>query len=354
MLLPRLHRRSPAHRGCGSLRATRDLRASGAGTARARVAQRRGGRVKASPATRRKAREAGIDLRQVPGSGPSGRIMPKDFDAAVSGAAPASKNGGGRQPRRRCCGPHRQRRGQGHRRAARDRATHDRRRAHDPAFLVRRGSRRHRTRVAAHASQFEGAQGHARAHVPAVPRRCARARARGVSPVQRALRRRAQRADPAPSGAPGRGDADARRPQGARRATRRSPHALGPVGRDPPRVRGRQEQQGLARGTERLDDHDHQPRPHGRHRLDADHQRARDGHHRRQQGDRPARRPRRRRRHPPHHESVVVVRSPLRRRLRRRRDDPGAQGPARAPGDDLHPRLNWQPSKRRPVPENKP
>jgi 2-oxoisovalerate dehydrogenase E2 component (dihydrolipoyl transacylase) len=46
-----------------------------------------GGRIKASPATRRKAREAGIDLRQVPGSGPSGRILPKDFDAALSGAA---------------------------------------------------------------------------------------------------------------------------------------------------------------------------------------------------------------------------------------------------------------------------
>jgi len=51
-------------------------------------------RVKASPATRRKAREAGIDLRQVPGSGPSGRIMPKDFDAVMSGAAPTGKNGG--------------------------------------------------------------------------------------------------------------------------------------------------------------------------------------------------------------------------------------------------------------------
>ena len=56
------------------------------------------GRVKASPATRRKAREAGIDLRQVPGSGPSGRIMPKDFVAAMSGAAPAGMNGGSAAP----------------------------------------------------------------------------------------------------------------------------------------------------------------------------------------------------------------------------------------------------------------
>jgi 2-oxoisovalerate dehydrogenase E2 component (dihydrolipoyl transacylase) len=52
-------------------------------------------RVKASPATRRKAREAGIDLRLVPGSGPSGRITPKDFEAAVSGAAPSAKGGNG-------------------------------------------------------------------------------------------------------------------------------------------------------------------------------------------------------------------------------------------------------------------
>jgi 2-oxoisovalerate dehydrogenase E2 component (dihydrolipoyl transacylase) len=40
------------------------------------------GRVKASPATRRKAREAGIDLRLVHGSGPAGRITPQDFEAA--------------------------------------------------------------------------------------------------------------------------------------------------------------------------------------------------------------------------------------------------------------------------------
>ena len=52
------------------------------------------GRVKASPATRRKAREAGIDLRRLQGSGPSGRIMPKDFVAAISGAAPAGTTGG--------------------------------------------------------------------------------------------------------------------------------------------------------------------------------------------------------------------------------------------------------------------
>jgi len=52
------------------------------------------GRVKASPATRRKAREAGIDLRQVAGSGPTGRITPRDFDAALNGAASSRQHGG--------------------------------------------------------------------------------------------------------------------------------------------------------------------------------------------------------------------------------------------------------------------
>ena len=44
-----------------------------------------GGRVMASPATRRRAREAGIDLAQVAGSGPSGRITRQDLTAALSG-----------------------------------------------------------------------------------------------------------------------------------------------------------------------------------------------------------------------------------------------------------------------------
>jgi 2-oxoisovalerate dehydrogenase E2 component (dihydrolipoyl transacylase) len=43
----------------------------------------------ASPASRRRAREAGIDLAQVQGSGPHGRITRQDMDAALSGAAPA-------------------------------------------------------------------------------------------------------------------------------------------------------------------------------------------------------------------------------------------------------------------------
>ncbi|HVH84810.1 MAG TPA: dihydrolipoamide acetyltransferase family protein [Steroidobacteraceae bacterium] len=71
------------------------------------------GRVATSPAIRRRAHEAGIDLRQVAGSGPSGRIVSKDLDAfvargaqgqpvplrpaprAVAAAKPAPRAGGG-------------------------------------------------------------------------------------------------------------------------------------------------------------------------------------------------------------------------------------------------------------------
>jgi 2-oxoisovalerate dehydrogenase E2 component (dihydrolipoyl transacylase) len=44
----------------------------------------RTGRIATSPATRRRAHEAGVDLQQVPGSGPNGRIVPKDLEAFVA------------------------------------------------------------------------------------------------------------------------------------------------------------------------------------------------------------------------------------------------------------------------------
>jgi 2-oxoisovalerate dehydrogenase E2 component (dihydrolipoyl transacylase) len=48
-------------------------------------------RVMTSPAIRRRAREAGIDLSAVPGSGSGGRVLRKDFDAFVGG--PSSVGG---------------------------------------------------------------------------------------------------------------------------------------------------------------------------------------------------------------------------------------------------------------------
>jgi 2-oxoisovalerate dehydrogenase E2 component (dihydrolipoyl transacylase) len=57
--------------------------------AAAEAAPARQGRVMASPANRRRAREAGIDLTTVAGSGPGGRILREDLAAA--GAAAASR-----------------------------------------------------------------------------------------------------------------------------------------------------------------------------------------------------------------------------------------------------------------------
>ncbi len=46
-------------------------------------------RIMTSPAVRRRAKEAGIDLRDVPGSGPGGRVTRRDFDAYLaSGPGP--------------------------------------------------------------------------------------------------------------------------------------------------------------------------------------------------------------------------------------------------------------------------
>ncbi|MEA2392522.1 MAG: hypothetical protein QOJ82_413 [Solirubrobacteraceae bacterium] len=49
-----------------------------------------GGRPKASPIARRIARERGVDLSALQGTGPGGRIVKADVEAAVSGAAPVA------------------------------------------------------------------------------------------------------------------------------------------------------------------------------------------------------------------------------------------------------------------------
>src|SRR5947207_10878997 len=61
---------------------------NGAASVPATPAADRAGRVATSPAIRRRAHEAGIDLRQIAGSGPSGRIVPKDLEAYVARRAP--------------------------------------------------------------------------------------------------------------------------------------------------------------------------------------------------------------------------------------------------------------------------
>jgi 2-oxoisovalerate dehydrogenase E2 component (dihydrolipoyl transacylase) len=61
-----------------------------AATADPPVPAARHGRVMASPANRRRAREAGIDLTTVVGSGPGGRILRDDLGAARDAAMPAT------------------------------------------------------------------------------------------------------------------------------------------------------------------------------------------------------------------------------------------------------------------------
>jgi 2-oxoisovalerate dehydrogenase E2 component (dihydrolipoyl transacylase) len=59
--------------------------------AKTKVAAKKEARIATSPAVRRRAREAGIDLHDVPGTGPGGRVTRKDFDAFISGGAVAAK-----------------------------------------------------------------------------------------------------------------------------------------------------------------------------------------------------------------------------------------------------------------------
>ncbi|MER8365085.1 2-oxo acid dehydrogenase subunit E2 [Mesorhizobium sp. M0991] len=56
----------------------------GGGTATSGAARPEGEKPLASPAVRLRAKEAGIDLRQVPGTGPAGRIQHEDIDAFLA------------------------------------------------------------------------------------------------------------------------------------------------------------------------------------------------------------------------------------------------------------------------------
>ena len=204
----RVARARPARRG-GTGRgpgcaAAATPRPAGRGRARqcrppARPRPQRQGRVMASPATRRRAQRSGHRPRAGRGQRPGRPHHARDLERRWRGASRAATRERPR-PQRPPCGArdaHRHRGDQGHRRAARDRAAHDRGQAQHPALRLRRGSGRHRTRVAAPAPERDGAEGRRAAHLPAVPDRGAGARARAVPAVQRLVRRRAQRG-PAP------------------------------------------------------------------------------------------------------------------------------------------------------------
>ena len=72
-------------------------REASSGAAREQISEARqpeptrdGGRVKASPLARRIARERGIDLASLSGTGPEGRIVAEDVERAEAGTAPAA------------------------------------------------------------------------------------------------------------------------------------------------------------------------------------------------------------------------------------------------------------------------
>ncbi len=73
-------------------------KASGGNGADLSYAGSQRGRVVTSPAIRRRAHEAGVDLRKVAGSGPNGRIVRKDFDAYVQQHATAQAQGSPEKP----------------------------------------------------------------------------------------------------------------------------------------------------------------------------------------------------------------------------------------------------------------
>jgi 2-oxoisovalerate dehydrogenase E2 component (dihydrolipoyl transacylase) len=77
---------APVARGGASTRAvaTGSAAPRGNGATNGHAHNDRPGRVATSPAIRRRAHEAGVDLSQLSGSGPNGRILRQDFEAFVS------------------------------------------------------------------------------------------------------------------------------------------------------------------------------------------------------------------------------------------------------------------------------
>jgi len=84
----------PAAAGNGAATAPAPMPvAQGSSAARTATASDPNRRVLTSPAIRRRAKEAGIDLRQVAGSGPQGRIVRQDFEAYAA-ARSTGRSGG--------------------------------------------------------------------------------------------------------------------------------------------------------------------------------------------------------------------------------------------------------------------
>ncbi len=174
----------------------------------------------ASPAVRLRAREAGVDLRFVHGSGPAGRITHDDLDAyhrpsarrAGERAGAAAEHGGRDDQDRRHAPPHR--------------PEHGGVVAPGRAFLLCRGGRRHRARGAARGAERAGDGGAPEADGAAVPDARDRQGGRRLSRGQRPLRRRQRPSDHLRRRASRHRDPDAGRADGSGRAPRRDASAL--------------------------------------------------------------------------------------------------------------------------------
>jgi 2-oxoisovalerate dehydrogenase E2 component (dihydrolipoyl transacylase) len=268
----------------------------------------RTGRVLASPATRRRARESGIDLTTVVGSGRDGRIQRQDLDAAINqaqhgGPGIAARGNGSqrRQPRTET----EEIRILGVRRVSAQRVAESKRNIPHFSYVEEVDiTELERLRKHLNSKLPKGTPGYT--YLPflgmaliRVIERFPKCNSRYDSERNVLVQHRGVNLGV---------------------ATQTSDGLKVPV----------------VQHAERLDDHDHQSRQAGRHRLDADHQRAGSLDHRRQQGGGAAGRAARPDRSAPDDEPVVVVRSSLRRWLRRGGNRPGAEGNAGAAGDDLH------------------
>ncbi len=134
-----------------------------------------GDRVFASPLARRLAKEAGIEVSRIQGSGPHGRIIARDVEGAKSGKGmkPAGAPAGAPSAPVRCAvdvgrpGPRAVRRGQLRGRAARRHAPHHRAAAHPvdadhPAFLSDDGLQHRQAPGSARGDQRRRAEGQGR------------------------------------------------------------------------------------------------------------------------------------------------------------------------------------------------
>ena len=232
--------------------------------ARADAPRPEGSKPIASPAVRQRAREAGIDLRQVPGSGPAGRITHEDLDAFLA-------RGAGRRRGRRACS--RAATGRGRSRssacAAGSPSSMARRERAHPALHLRRGGRRHRARGAARDAQRAAARRTGR-RLTLLPF-LMRAHGARPSPTTRSSTRSSttRRASSIAHGGVHVGIAT-QTPTGLMVPVVRARRGARPLGAAPREVarlaEAARDRQGDARRADRLDDHDHLARRARRHR----------------------------------------------------------------------------------------